>query len=413
MSTEPSDTPQQVADRPLVLIVRLLGSLRFALGIVVLIAAACVAGTLFPQGAQVADFLQQNPAAMERMKLLGALGLTNVFFSWWFVALLCLLSASLMVCTYRRYEALRRAGPTARVRVLGSLVTHISLLIILAGAVIRAQWGEKGFIEFREGDTVAQFMGQTGPASLPFAVRLVDFNIEYYEKAAATNAAQPGTEPDRLVALWPDRGVTNVFPVASNAEYDVAAPASGAVTALVCRLAIKRYVPDFMIDGETKEVKSRSDRPNNPAILVTLTTGGQTEERWLFARFPDFNAHGGEGGGAGAKLHLRYESMAPMSAAQPAGRVKDFKSHLQIIVGDQVVQEKTIEVNAPMSHGGYTFYQSGYDPRDMTRSTLQVVRDPGVYVVYTGFALMMVGLSIVFWLAPSMESARRKAGVAS
>ena len=412
MSTEPSDTPQQVADRPLVLIVRLLGSLRFALGIVVLIAAACVAGTLIPQGAQVTDFLQHNPAAMERMRLLGALGLTNVFFSWWFVALLCLLSASLTVCTYRRYEALRRVSATARVRVLGSLVTHISLLIILAGAVIRAQWGEKGYIEFREGDTVAQFMGQTGPASLPFAVRLVDFNIEYYEKAGSPGAAKPATEPDRLVALWPDRGVTNVFPVAPSAEYDVAVPASNSGTALVCRLTIKRYVSDFMIDGETKEVKSRSDRPNNPAILVALSTGGQTEERWLFARFPDFDAHG-SGGGAGAQLHLRYESMAPMPAAQPAGRVKDFKSHLQIVAGDQVVKEKTIEVNAPLSHGGYTFYQSGYDPRDMTRSTLQVVRDPGVHVVYAGFTLMMVGLSIVFWLAPSMESARRKAGVPS
>ncbi len=413
MSTEPTDTPQQIADRPLVLIVRLLGSLRFALGVVVLIAAACVAGTLIPQGAQVADFLEHNPAAGGRMQILAAMGLTNVFFSWWFVALLCVLSASLAVCTYRRYEAFRRVSFPARTRVLGSLITHISLLLILAGGVVRAVWGEKGFIEFREGDTVARFIGQRGPVPLPFEVRLVDFEIEYYDKSGAAGQKAESRDADRLVAVWPDRAVTNAFPVVLNAEYEVPAPVSGLATSEACRLAIKRYVPDFMIDSETREVRSRSDQPNNPAILVSVTSGGQTEDRWLFGRYPDFNAHGSGKPGAGASLHLQYESVAALAPARPTGRVKDFKSKLNILSGGQVVREKTIEVNAPLAHGGYTFYQSGYDPRDMTSSTLQVVRDPGVHIVYAGFTLMMVGLTVVFWLAPSMESAKRKGGVSA
>jgi len=33
-------------------------------------------------------------------------------------------------------------------------------------------------------------------------------------------------------------------------------------------------------------------------------------------------------------------------------------------------------------------------------STLEVVRDPGVVVVYSGFALLMVGLLIIFYLNP-------------
>ncbi|HTS17895.1 MAG TPA: cytochrome c biogenesis protein ResB, partial [Verrucomicrobiae bacterium] len=60
------------------------------------------------------------------------------------------------------------------------------------------------------------------------------------------------------------------------------------------------------------------------------------------------------------------------------------------------------------SYKGYTFYQSGYNPDDLSYTAFQVVKDPGVPVVYAGFALMIVGLFIVFYLNPWLD-ARRKA----
>jgi cytochrome c biogenesis protein ResB len=122
-------------------------------------------------------------------------------------------------------------------------------------------------------------------------------------------------------------------------------------------------------------------------------------------------AHGNDG--AALPLSLRFESQAAADAERLAGPIKDYKSTLQIIVNGKLVKEKTIEVNAPLAYGGYTFYQSGYDPRDPSWTSLQVVRDPGVLIVYAGFVLMMVGLTVVFWLAPAAESSQRKAGVSS
>lgn len=50
------------------------------------------------------------------------------------------------------------------------------------------------------------------------------------------------------------------------------------------------------------------------------------------------------------KYLLKEESYAP----------KDWKSRLKIIKGNQVVLEKTIEVNDPLSYQGITFYQAAY-----------------------------------------------------
>jgi len=58
-------------------------------------------------------------------------------------------------------------------------------------------------------------------------------------------------------------------------------------------LTVRRYLPDFVIN-EAREKVSRSDVPNNPALLVAVTHSGhgeaeKPEERWLFAKNPDFD----------------------------------------------------------------------------------------------------------------------------
>ena len=113
-------------------------------------------------------------------------------------------------------------------------------------------------------------------------------------------------------------------------------------------------------------------------------------------------------------LRLIYQArVAPAMRVAPAGPIKSYKSTLQVKENDQVVQTRTIEVNSPFSYKGYTFYQSGYNPQDLAWTSLQVVRDPGVPVVYAGFLLMIAGLFIVFYLNPWMASSRRKASAGS
>lgn len=54
-------------------------------------------------------------------------------------------------------------------------------------------------------------------------------------------------------------------------------------------------------------------------------------------------------------------------------------------------EKKAVSVNHPLSYGGYTLFQDGFDPVDGSYSVLQVVRDPWLPVVFLGMLLLAVG----------------------
>lgn len=373
-----------------------LTSMKFALAIVGLIALACAVGTFLPQGAEVAEYLKKNPDAEHCLGWFTRVGLTDVFFSWWFLALLAILSGNLLVCVSRRLFALRRATGLSRLRIAGTTLVHLSLLAIFLGGLIRGLFAERGFIEFREGESTTFFSTETGRIQLPFTVQLVKFAIERYP--AKDDAAQPAKDiyPEKLVVSWPERKLSSVLPVAPGAELAVAPKSPQGVTGESFQIRIVRRVPDFMIDMTTREVTSRSDELRNPAILVAVSGLGGATERWLFARYPDFNMPPkGASNALAIPFDMGYEVTVTPGRQAP---IKSFQSTLRILKDQTLQCEKTIEVNAPLAYGGYTFYQSGYDEHDLTWTSLQVVRDPGVRVVYLGFALMTIGLLITTYV---------------
>lgn len=389
--------PEPTSIDPTKRIGKALASVGLAVSLVILIAAACIVGTLLPQGGEVGQYLRVNPAAARRMQTLTALGLTHVFSAWWFNALLCALALNLTVCTSRRFGTARRASGAVRGRAIGGIVMHFSMLLILAGAVIRGLWSERGTLEFHQGETAQQFATDGGQrVPLPFAVRLAKFAIELYPQAAHLPPV------DRLLLRWTGTDQTTALPVRLDADL-VVAPESPEAATNAYRVTVLRYVPDFTIDTATREVSSRTDEPRNPAVQVAVIGPDYAQTNWLFAKFPDFSMHAPSPGSRPEPFRIAYESAA---AAPPAAapEIKDFKSTLQVIDGGQVVKTATIEVNAPLRYGGYTFYQSGYNPADPTWTSLQVVRDPGVYVVYAGFLVLIVGLFVVFYVYPRPEA---------
>jgi hypothetical protein len=377
-----------------------LASVKFAVVVVIVIAAACVAGTIIPQGAEVAAFLRKNPAACDRMELFGTLGLTHVFYSCWFIGLLCALASSVTVCSTRRFATVQRTTGFARGRALGSMLTHISILLILTGGVVRGVWGEKGYIEFREGDTKAQFVVDGRERPLPFALHLAKFEIETY----ADRPVRRDDDSNLLLVAWPEKNLKAALPINLNVEQQFAG----------FRITILKHIPDFVVDMQTHEVTSRSSEPRNPAILVAVAGPGYSNHRWLFAKFPDFVMHTkDENVSAPSPLQMVYQSQgaveSPRSGTMPTGPIKSFRSTVQLVEGETVVGERTIEVNGPFCFKGYSFYQSGYNPNDLSYTSLQVVKDPGVPIVYTGFGLMIVGLSIVFYINPWLDARRKQA----
>jgi len=75
----------------------------------------------------------------------------------------------------------------------------------------------------------------------------------------------------------------------------------------------------------------------------------------------------------------------------------DFKSDVTILDKGEEKMSATIEVNHPLKFKGYSLYQSQFSPEDPQWTGLEVVRDPGVYIVFAGFILLNVGVLIFFY----------------
>ena len=379
-----------------------LASVRFAVTVVVVVAVACVLGTVVPQGMEAAAYLQKHPGAAGGMEVLGKLGLTDVFHSGWFISLLCVFASTLAACTMRRFATVRRTTGFARRRAFGSMLAHISLLLILAGGVIRGVWGEKGFVELQKGRTLAQFQVGNELKALPFGLHLDEFKIETDAKASATASTEPEQiTSDGLEVEWPAQKVTARLPLAMDTEHVLTPTGEKYTPDNSFHVKILKYVPDFNIDDATHEVVSRSSEPNNPALLVQVDGPAYKNHRWVFAKFPDFMMRVGDSDTGPSPLRMVFHSQSlAKHAAAISGPIKNFRSTISFVEADKVVQTRTVQVNQPLSYKGYTLYQSGYNPEDLSWSTLEVVRDPGVAVVYAGFALLMVGLLIIFYLNP-------------
>ena len=382
-----------------------LGSLKFALAVIVLIALACVAGTLIPQGSQVDALVESQPDAHSVMRMLSKLGMTHIFSAWWFVLLLFLFAASLMACTRRRYRVIAKTTGAVRARVIGSFVTHVSLLLVIAGGVVRVLWSQKGTLELHEGDTVTQVASPDGTFPLPFSVRLAKFDLEFYE----SKPAPAGDMSGHLLLRWADKKIQEAYPIDTGVARAVRAPDEPKDAAPAFTVTVLQYVPDFMIDNTSGEVKSRSNTPNNPAIQVETRGAAVTNTQWVFARFPDFASHGSESATA-MPLEFRFVMASASAMARGGPSIKAFKSTVEILENGAVVRRQVIAVNSPFTHRGYTFYQLSYNPEDLTWSSQQVVKDPSVLIVYAGFLLMMVGLTIVFCVGPWLDAQRGQTG---
>ncbi len=90
-----------------------LRSMRFGLLLLVLIAACSVAGTVIPQGREIAWYAQNYQSFHGTILLLG---LNRVFESWYFIVLLVLLCLNLSLCSLLRIRSVVKAskGETER-----------------------------------------------------------------------------------------------------------------------------------------------------------------------------------------------------------------------------------------------------------------------------------------------------------
>ena len=57
---------------------------------------------------------------------------------------------------------------------------------------------------------------------------------------------------------------------------------------LACKIRVLAFHADYAVDEKTLEPVNRSDRRGNPAALVEIEHEGLKDQRWVFAKFPEF-----------------------------------------------------------------------------------------------------------------------------
>ncbi|MFH1435870.1 MAG: cytochrome c biogenesis protein ResB [Pseudomonadota bacterium] len=136
---------------------------------------------------------------------------------------------------------------------------------------------------------------------------------------------------------------------------------------------------------------TRSDKARDPAVEVRVE--GRDKPVVLTAGRPE---------------RVSDDRMLVLSMQEE--NVEDYLSRLSVVEEGKTVLTQTIEVNHPLSYGGFDIYQSNYDPEKPNWTGLEVVRDPGILLVYLGFILNLAGVLQVIFGVPMIRRFRGKKG---
>lgn len=265
------------------------------------------------------------------------------------------------------------------VRVPGLLLMHAGCILILAGGM----WGSRaghalqnkilGNEKIRTGRMVIYeghrdnkvMQGDRQIKELPFSIGCKDFQITYYEPA--------------YLEIETDEGQTQKVSADVGLEHDL-----GSELGTVKVIAEYRNFKMSLKNG--KRIAYDDPSPGfNPALEVQITApDGKVSTQYVFPQMPGF-------GHAQGKLKLTYKGPMPRM-------VSDYISKLEVVKDGQVVAEKDIEVNHPLSFGGYHFYQSDYDHVAHQYSVLSVYSDSGLRLVFIGYWMLCIGVLWHMWL---------------
>jgi cytochrome c biogenesis protein len=226
---------------PLNRFLQFFSSLKCGLILLGLTGSAVIVGTMIIQRPMAREGQIEQIYAPQTIRLLDALGLFDVFHAWWFILLLGLLGATIVLASLERFPqawryfsrphreadewfvrklpvvreiplgagklegALERAAQKLtelgyhphpatlqkgtlyiekhRVARLAPYVVHLSLLVIFSGAIIDGMWGYRGFVSLGPGTRSRQIEPLTSngpPRVLPFTLRCDAAGMEKY-----------------------------------------------------------------------------------------------------------------------------------------------------------------------------------------------------------------------------------------
>ncbi|MBK8490616.1 MAG: cytochrome c biogenesis protein ResB [Saprospirales bacterium] len=135
---------------------------------------------------------------------------------------------------------------------------------------------------------------------------------------------------------------------------------------------------------------SKGEELLNPVAKVDVWATGWDAYQEAYI-YPNKGKRGGVYSIPGSNYLLAMESFKDKET-------KYWKSTVSIVdENDQVAKTQAIMVNKPMLARGYRFYQTDYDPENPNYSGIGVSHEPGLYVIYLGFFVLVVGSFLLFY----------------
>jgi cytochrome c biogenesis protein len=465
-------------------------SIRLAIVAFSLIALSSVVGTLIEQGAsyekniEVVGKLVGRSAAPAVYKALEAMGFMDMYHSWWFTAFLMLFAANIVICSLDRFppiwrivkepqkalederfkgfpikmeftvkggpERVREAlkalrfnlqearlenygkgdaqyyGQKGRYSRLGVFVTHLSIIVIMAGALIGITLGFKGFLNLPEGATYAMAFERVPLTSEQFRER--GMLIDSFQEAGGDlgrTAMGLGVEVPRLRERMKMLGIELLdfsvtcedFEVQFYGDSDMPKEFTSLLTVRDGGREVMRKwieVNDPLIYKGYYFYQSSyalmKERENYHYKMRVASKGGQSQ---------NIDVHEGESFTIpGTDVTATLEEFSPALSFNPSGRAFTYTWEMmnnpavKLKISDGKSEYfkwilKRYPQSWPLSSGHSIEL---LDVWGSQYTGLQVRKDPGVWVVYLGCLLMSVGLCAVFFTSHRKIWVRVEAG---
>lgn len=382
-----------------------LASVKLALITICAIAVTSIIGTLIPQKESASFYIEKYGESISRF--FHILDIPDMYSSWWFLALLGILSANLIICSIDRFpfawkqikadpttlsaaklqkmaytqnypsngvktveffkEQLKKKGFTVRDGYLedgqiiagqkgawsrlGVYVVHLSLLVIFVGAIIGHFFGFKASVMLPEHQQTSMVFGQQtrDPLALGFDLRCDFFEIEFYD---------------------------NGMP--------------------------KEYRSRLTVIENGNEVLVKDIEVNDPLIYKGITFYQSSYEPYRKFVFTISRPNEAEGQTFITQFQQKtaWEEGNILFGIVNAEVLRDRVTRLKVWFKAGDADPAIFWVNAgeaaPVIQGTESYTVK---VKQMYATGLQVAKDPGVWVVYLGFALMMIGMYMAFFMS--------------
>ncbi len=390
---------------------RFFASVRLALFTLLILATTSVIGTLIPQKNPPEFYIESF--GQRTAQFFQLLDVPDMYNSWWFLSLLFLFSINLIVCTIDRLpnvwqmvvlnnldtgperlekmphrQLFHASGNTAALTEtaiallakngwkaahenkpegslifsqktpwsrLGVYAVHLSILVIFAGAIIGSLLGFKAGVMIPEGsasDTVYE-SGTGNPIPLGFTVQCDDFNVAYYAD---------GTTPKEF---------RSILTVLENGK-----------TTIDKRTIIVNDPLDYK--GITFYQSSYEPMQGFNVVITNTTTKASQSFQIPFGQKISWAEGGIDFGVINQEMRSRMGDV---------NRLKvwffDGQGEPNIFWMDNSARQTITTPTATYEFAASQVYATG----------LQVAKDPGVWTVYAGCTLMLIGLYVAFFLS--------------